>query len=73
MDKIKVGNKWVCLKERKEKSSKETKIGERDNNMSEIMEELYKERDRHKESKTRGHLKELSQCFWLESILGKRE
>ena len=34
---------------------------------------LYKERDRHKESKTRGHLKELSQCFWLESILGKRE
>lgn len=40
MDKIKVGNKWVCLKERKkEKSSKETKIGERDKNVSEIVED----------------------------------
>ena len=35
-----VGNKWVCLKERKEKISKETKIGERDNNVSEIMEDV---------------------------------
>ena len=36
MDKIKVGNKWVCLKERKKK---EKKIGERDNNVSEIVED----------------------------------
>ena len=42
MDKIKVGNKWVCLKKKKKKkkkSSKETKIGESDINVSEIVED----------------------------------
>ena len=41
MDKIKVGNKWVCLKKRKKKkkSWKKTKIEERDINVNEIVED----------------------------------